>query len=361
LNSPHPIQKLGVASTPCIEAEVTIVGQTDSSTRSFIEAPPQPSVAPATTQNKPSMEAHTVSAQSNQPQIMQTNNYTNQNSDHCEAFNEDPTQNSWSKNELRTVIFVAAKEIAPRSALTSFQSQLPSSDWFGGQYEGKWHPMKDHLSWGNIQIDAFRKITLGDMIKGILGMKGGVNSKEGIYADDVLSWMNSPDAQKLLREVITIPHSELGVKLGHKHDYATIKLYKSALELCSEPEETAVFGALINIMYAAEVLRRTISEITPRYTYHFTKGNAAVIATALLTREPEVIQRGDEIKLVKHEEDDFAALLISSTLKKKQFLKAFDIQPDAISRNSPKKKTDTGYSSMCQVRSILNLLARPCG
>ena len=282
-------------------------------------------------------------------------------SDYCEAFNEAPTQNSWSKNELRTIIFVAAKGLAPRSELTAFQKRLPTSDWFEGQHEGKWHPMKDHLSWGNVEVDSSRRMTLHQLIDGILGMKGGVNSKEGINANVVYAWMKSPDARGILDTEITMPQSELGVKLGLKHAHATVDLYKQALTLCSEPEEKDLFGSLICIEDAADVLRRTIYEITPRCIYHSTKGNAAVVARALLSHEREVIERGDEIRVMKHEIGDCSTLMISSTLKKELFFDSLGLQNDAIRWKSLKKKKDASYSSMLEVRSTLEELARPYG
>lgn len=293
---------------------------------------------------------------------MQIDSYMYDDSDHCEAFNEDPTKNSWSKNELRTIIFVAAKGLAPRSVLTSFQSQLPSSDWFEGQYKGKWYPMKDHLSWGNVEVDSSRRMTLGHLINGILGMKGGVNSKEGIYANMVYAWMKSPDARGILDTVITMPQSELGVKLGLKHAHATVDLYKHALTLCSEPGEKDLFGSLIRIEDAAAVLRRTIYEITPRNIYHSTNGNAAAVARALLSHEAQVIACGDEIEVVRKEEEEFETVVISTILKKELFLDALELQPDAINWKGMKKKTDKKGSLMCDVRSILHsILTREGG
>ena len=221
--------------------------------------------------------------------------------------------------------------------------------------------MKDHLSWGHVEIDPLRQMTLGDLIKAILGMKGGVNSKEGIYANMVYAWMNSPDARRILGTAITMPQSELGVKLGYKHAHATVELYKRALELCSEPQEKDLFGSLIRIEDAANVLRSTIYEITPRNIYHSTMGNAAVVARALLSHEREVIERGDEIRVVEHERDDLSTLMISSTLKKELFFDSLGLQNDAIRWKSRKKKTDASYPSIREVRSILTELARPCG
>ena len=290
---------------------------------------------------------------------MQRKNYLYQNADHREAFNEDPAQNTWSKNELRTVIFVAAQGKVPCSALTSFQRQLPSSDWPEGRFPDRRLPMKEFLSWEAVQIAPSREITLGKLINGILGMKDGVNDEAGIHVDDVRTWMSSPDSQQLLGKVITMPHTALGVRLGHRAGSETVELYRQALALCSEPEEDSVLGALIQIEDAAAVLRRTIYEITPRNIYVSTSGNAAAVARAMLSRESEVIARGDEIEVVKKEGDEVETIVINSTLKKELFLAAFGLPKDAIKWEKTKKRNDKSYSSICDVRFTLQELARP--
>ena len=213
--------------------------------------------------------------------------------------------------------------------------------------------MKDFLSWEPVQIDLFRKITLGTLIQQLLGMRSGVDDKAGIHADDVRTWMHSPDAQRLLSEVITMPHTALGVRLGHRPGSETIELYKRALALCSEPQEKDVFGASICIEDAAAMLRRTIYEITPRSIYHSTNGNASVVARALLSHESEVIARGDEIDVVKSEDEELETVVISTTLKKELFLDALKLPPDAIRWKGLKKRTDRQGSLMCDARSNL--------
>jgi len=222
--------------------------------------------------------------------------------------------------------------------------------------------MNDYLSWEEVQIAPSRNITLRELINGILGMKGGVDDEAGIHADDVRTWMSSPDSQRLLGEVITMPHTALGVRLGHRPGSATVKLYRQALALCSEPEENSVLGSLIRIEDAAAVLRRTIYEITPRNIYLSTNGNAAAVARALLSHESEVIARGDEIEVVRKEEEEFETVVISTILKKELFLDALELPPDAINWKGMKKKTDKKGSLMCDVRSILHsILTREGG
>jgi hypothetical protein len=284
---------------------------------------------------------------------MSVKKYSRKKSSYREPFDADSAEEHWSKNELRTVIFVAAQGTVPRSTLASVQRQLPSSDWFEDQYRGRWLPMNDYLSWEEVQIAPSRNITLRELINGILGMKGGVDDEAGIHADDVRTWMSSPDSERLLGEVITMPHTAFGVRLGRRPGSATIELYKRALALCSEPQEKAVFGASICIEDAADVLRRTIYEITPRSIYHSTNGNASVVARALLSHESEVIARGDEIELMKKEGEESETVVISTTLKKEQFLAAIKLPPDAIRWETLKKRTDRKGSLMCDVRSNL--------
>ncbi len=150
-----------------------------------------------------------------------------------------------------------------------------------------------------------------------------------------------------------MPHTALGVRLGHRPGSETIELYKRALALYSEPEEKAVFGASICIEDAADVLRRTIYKITPRSIYHSTMGNAAVVARALLSHEREVIERGDEIEVLKKEGEELETVVISTTLKKEQFLAALKLPPDAIRWKGLKKRTEKKGSLMCDVRSNL--------
>jgi hypothetical protein len=284
---------------------------------------------------------------------MSVKKYSRKNSPYREPFDADSAEEHWSKNQLRTVIFVAARGQVPCSELASFQRQLPYSDWPEGRFPDRRLPMKEFLSWELIQIAPSRNITVYKLIDGILGMKGGVDDEAGIHADDVRTWMNSPDAQRLLGEVITMPHTALGVRLGHRPGSATVELYKRALALCSEPREKAVFGASICIEDAADVLRRTIYEITPRSIYHSTNGNASVVARALLSHESEVIARGDEIDVVKSEGEESETVVISTTLKKELFLAAIKLPPDAIRWERLKKRTDRRGSLMCDVRSNL--------
>ena len=284
---------------------------------------------------------------------MSVKKYSRKKSSYREPFDADSAEEHWSKNELRTVIFVAAQGTVPRSTLASVQRQLPPSDWFEDQYRGRWLPMNDYLSWEEVQIAPSRNITLRELINGILGMKGGVDDEAGIHADDVRTWMSSPDSERLLGEVITMPHTALGVRLGRRPGSATIELYRQALALCSEPEENSVLGSLIRIEDAAAVLRRTIYEITPRNVYHSTNGNAAAVARALLSHESEVIARGDEIEVVKREGEESETVVISTTLKKEQFLAAIKLPPDAIRWERLKKRTDRKGSLMCDVRSNL--------
>ena len=284
---------------------------------------------------------------------MPVKKYSRKNSSYRAHFGAHPSNGRWSKNELRTVMFVAALEKVPCRQLALFQRQLPSPDWPEGRFPERRIPMKDFLSWEPVQIDLFRKITLGTLIQQLLGMRSGVDDKAGIHADDVRTWMHSPDAQRLLSEVITMPHTALGVRLGHRPGSETIELYKRALALCSEPEEKAVFGASICIEDAADVLRRTIYEITPRSIYHSTNGNAAVVARALLSHEREVIERGDEIEVVKKEGEESLTVVISTTLKSEPFLDALKLPPDAIRWKRLKKRTDRKGSLMCDVRSNL--------
>jgi len=293
---------------------------------------------------------------------MAVKKYPSKKSPYRKPFNANFAEEHWSKNELRTVIFVAAQGTVPRSTLASVQRQLPPSDWFEDQYRGRWLPMNDYLSWEEVQIAPSRNITLRELINGILGMKGGVDDEAGIHADDVRTWMSSPDSQRLLGEVITMPHTALGVRLGHRPGSATVKLYRQALALCSEPEENSVLGSLIRIEDAAAVLRRTIYEITPRNVYHSTNGNAASVARALLSRESEVIARGDEIEVVKKEGEGRETVVINSTLKKELFLEAFGLPKDAIRWEKIKKRNDRRGTSMCDVRSILHsILTREGG
>ena len=284
---------------------------------------------------------------------MSLKKYSRKNSSYRAPFDADSAEEHWSKNELRTVIFVAAQGTVPRSTLASVQRQLPSSDWFEDQYRGRWLPMNDYLSWEEVQIAPSRNITLRELINGILGMKGGVDDEAGIHADDVRTWMSSPDSERLLGEVITMPHTALGVRLGRRPGSATIELYRQALALCSEPEENSVLVSLIRIEDAAAMLRRTIYEITPRHIYHSTMGNAAVVTTALLSHEREVIERGDEIEVVKKEGEELETVVISTTLKKEQFLAALKLPPDAIRWKGLKKRTEKKGSLMCDVRSNL--------
>jgi hypothetical protein len=284
---------------------------------------------------------------------MSVKKYSRKNSSYREPFDADSAEEHWSKNELRTVIFVAAQGTVPRSTLASVQRQLPSSDWFEDQYRGRWLPMNDYLSWEEVQIAPSRNITLRELINGILGMKGGVDDEAGIHADDVRTWMSSPDSERLLGEVITMPHTALGVRLGRRPGSATIELYRQGLALCSEPEENSVLVSLIRIEDAAAMLRRTIYEITPRHIYHSTMGNAAVVTTALLSHEREVIERGDEIEVVKKEGEELETVVISTTLKKEQFLAALKLPPDAIRWKGLKKRTEKKGSLMCDVRSNL--------
>ena len=284
---------------------------------------------------------------------MPVKKYSPKNSSYRAPFDADSPEEHWSKNELRTVIFVAAQGTVPRSTLASVQRQLPSSDWFEDQYRGRWLPMNDYLSWEEVQIAPSRNITLRELINGILGMKGGVDDEAGIHADDVRTWMSSPDSERLLGEVITMPHTALGVRLGRRPGSATIELYRQALALCSEPEENSVLVSLIRIEDAAAILRRTIYEITPRHIYHSTMGNAAVVARALLSHEREVIERGDEIEVLKKEGEELETVVISTTLKKEQFLAALKLPPDAIRWKGLKKRTDRKGSLMCDVRSNL--------
>ena len=284
---------------------------------------------------------------------MPVKKYSRKNSSYRAPFDADSPEEHWSKNELRTVIFVAALGTVPRSTLASVQRQLPSSDWFEDQYRGRWLPMNDYLSWEEVQIAPSRNITLRELINGILGMKGGVDDEAGIHADDVRTWMSSPDSERLLGEVITMPHTALGVKLGRRPGSATIELYRQALALCSEPEENSVLVSLIRIEDAAAILRRTIYEITPRHIYHSTMGNAAVVARALLSHEREVIERGDEIEVLKKEGEELETVVISTTLKKEQFLAALKLPPDAIRWKGLKKRTDRKGSLMCDARSNL--------
>lgn len=284
---------------------------------------------------------------------MSVKKYSRKKSSYREPFDADSAEEHWSKNELRTVIFVAAQGTVPRSTLASVQRQLPSSDWFEDQYRGRWLPMNDYLSWEEVQIAPSRNITLRELINGILGMKGGVDDEAGIHADDVRTWMSSPDSERLLGEVITMPHTALGVRLGRRPGSATIELYRQALALCSEPEENSVLVSLIRIEDAAAMLRRTIYEITPRHIYHSTMGNAAVVTTALLSHEREVIERGDEIEVVKKEGEELETVVISTTLKKEQFLAALKLPPDAIRWKGLKKRTEKKGSLMCDVRSNL--------
>jgi hypothetical protein len=284
---------------------------------------------------------------------MSLKKYSRKNSSNREPFDADSAEEHWSKNELRTVIFVAAQGTVPRSTLASVQRQLPSSDWFEDQYRGRWLPMNDYLSWEEVQIAPSRNITLRELINGILGMKGGVDDEAGIHADDVRTWMSSPDSERLLGEVITMPHTALGVRLGRRPGSATIELYRQALALCSEPEENSVLVSLIRIEDAAAILRRTIYEITPRHIYHSTMGNAAVVARALLSHEREVIERGDEIEVLKKEGEELETVVISTTLKKEQFLAALKLPPDAIRWKGLKKRTEKKGSLMCDVRSNL--------
>ena len=284
---------------------------------------------------------------------MSVKKYSRKNPSYREPFDADSAEEHWSKNELRTVIFVAAQGKVPCRELALFQRQVPSSDWPEGRFPDRRIPMKDFLSWEPVQIDPFQKITLGTLIQRLLGMRSGVDDEAGIHADDVRTWMNSPDAQRLLGEVITMPHTALGVRLGHRPGSETIELYKRALALCSEPQEKAVFGASICIEDAAAMLRRTIYEITPRSIYHSTNGNASVVARALLSHESEVIARGDEIDVVKSEDEELETVVISTTLKKELFLDALKLPPDAIRWKGLKKRTDRKGLLMCDARSNL--------
>ena len=104
---------------------------------------------------------------------MAVKKYPSKKSSYRKPLNANLAEEHWSKNELRTVIFVAALGAVPRSALASFQKQLPSPDWPEGRFPDRRIPMKDFLSWEPVQIDPFQKITLGTLMQRLLGMKSG--------------------------------------------------------------------------------------------------------------------------------------------------------------------------------------------
>jgi len=70
----------------------------------------------------------------------------------------------------------------------------------------------------------------------------------------------------------------------------------------------------------------------------------------MLSRESEVIARGDEIEVVKKEGDELETIVINSTLKKELFLAAIGLPKDAIKWEKTKKRNDKSYSSICDVR-----------
>ena len=74
---------------------------------------------------------------------------------------------------------------------------------------------------------------------------------------------------------------------------------------------------------------------------------------ALLSHEREVIERGDEIEVLKKEGEELETVVISTTLKKEQFLAALKLPPDAIRWKGLKKRTEKKGSLMCDARSNL--------
>jgi hypothetical protein len=176
---------------------------------------------------------------------------------------EPPTPKRWPPNALRTVVYVAARGTAGRTALGAFQRSLPTDTWGEWPLSPDWQPLKPFLSWSTALLGSTRSFLLRDLVGRLHAMSPAAvtRGEERAFLDDVQYLLKGEGPHPLLDQSLEIPRTEVAVKLGYRRSDETAALYDEALRVCADDEERERFGNEVDVDVAARALRDAIPRV----------------------------------------------------------------------------------------------------
>ncbi len=247
-----------------------------------------------------------------------------------------PRSLKWPQNALRTVIYVAARGAVGRSELGEFQLSLPQGAWGPFPLEKGWQPLKPVLSWCNTPQAGTRTMRIGELLQRLVGLSDGrARGEDRRLLDDVSYLVEQEKRAAALDADLEIPKTELGVKLGHRHSYATRTAYEEALWLSGDASEQNELGNTIDFEAAAAALRHVSDIVRPAILYE-AAGDPRAVARALLRKRSSVRLRQERCAVVfsPFESSKVHRLFILSRLTQKRLTDELGIRASLVVRST---------------------------
>ncbi|MCC6648932.1 MAG: hypothetical protein IT374_25625 [Polyangiaceae bacterium] len=205
-------------------------------------------------------------------------------------------------NELRSVVFVAARGTVGKTELGEFQRSLPAGDWLYATELSThgWARLKPVLAWTNVILPSSRGVPLREILGAALrGQLRGFHGGEGLLADvDRLLETEWPE----LDHVLQVPYTEVGVRLSRSRSHKMRETYEAALRLCAHTCERERLGHHIDFDAAVAALREALASQRPLALFEAVEHGG--VLRALLAGLAATQLRGDEVDVVYGAQDE---------------------------------------------------------
>jgi hypothetical protein len=243
-----------------------------------------------------------------------------------------------SRNELRTLTFVAAHGVVGRSVLEALQQALPAGDWGACEAElaeRGWVAMRPLLAWDTAPLAEVREVTLRELVEG-LAREAGASGEWGRDACRLLFRHEAKDERAalgaLLDQTLPLRRTELGVRLGLRRGRATQRAYEEALAVLHEEGERLGWQGLLDVQAAARGLRAALHELRLQVVYEAL--DPALVARAVLARRGSVKLRQERFAVVFSPFDETRAhrLFVLSRLGRDELSEALGLAPETLQR-----------------------------
>lgn len=172
-------------------------------------------------------------------------------------------------NELRCVVYVAARGVVGKTELGAFQRSLPEDEWLDASRLNalEWDPIKPVLAWAErVSCGTSRPVTLREILDSVWpNSSGKVLGRLPQLQCDLMSLIATDSP--LLDQTVEVPHTEHAVRLSRARSHRMRLQYEAALRLCAHTCERERFGHQIDFDAAVVALRRVLTEMAPEVLY----------------------------------------------------------------------------------------------
>jgi hypothetical protein len=146
---------------------------------------------------------------------------------------KNPSGHRFAENELLVVTYVASNGDTSLSDLIEFQNKLPKRGWGRSKSKQDWRALKRFFSWSVVtRSESGQSWTLREIIEKLLAERSSRNLTSDTFLRNLRKKLSSEPLDSCFGETVTLPETELGVRLCLRNTSEIRSLYTQSLDLC---------------------------------------------------------------------------------------------------------------------------------